>query len=353
MGYLLSIIIFQTLFTLMLILVTKDKHNEVFEKLLTMLLVLMSVHFSIKLIFLFTKPSYFSLPSSFSLVYGPVVYLLIMTLIKKPKKITIILHFLPFICMSIAYVFVLLQLHSFPLKNSLLLPFYNKMVILDFISIITYSLINLYILYKNKTEIDSLKFKLLQFISLAFLGMIFMPLIFMMLEVFDMHIDNRLVYIFTLAIVVAIAIYKVKAKGEKLEQVIQAKPQDQTQKYNTSTLSDADLDTYQSKLEVYFEQKKPYLDPELTLQHLALKSDIPKHHLTQVLNTRFHKNFYQYVNEFRVNEVIKNIPLKRNDALVDIAYQCGFNSKSTFNSYFKKMTGLTPSEFKKQNEFTA
>ncbi|WMI68149.1 AraC family transcriptional regulator [Mangrovimonas sp. YM274] len=255
--------------------------------------------------------------------------------------------------MSIAYVFALLQLNSFPLKSGLLLPFYNKMVILDFISISSYSLINLYILYNNKTEIDSLKFNLLKFISLTFLGMIFMPLIFLMLEVFGMHIDNRLVYIFTLAIVVGIAIYKVKAKGVKLELVTQTKQQDKTQKYNSSTLSDVDLDTYQSKLETYFEQKKPYLNPELTLQHLALKSDIPKHHLTQVLNTRFHKNFYQYVNEFRVNEVIKNMPLKRHDALVDIAYQCGFNSKSTFNSYFKKITGLTPSEFKKQHEFTA
>ncbi|MGJ5640503.1 helix-turn-helix domain-containing protein [Formosa sp. S-31] len=183
--------------------------------------------------------------------------------------------------------------------------------------------------------------------------MIFVPFIFMILDEFGIHIDTRLVYIGTLAVVLSIAIYKVKAKDVKVEPLSEVKPQDKLQKYNSSNLSETDLDAYQSKLQAYFKSRKPYLEPELTLQSLSKECQIPKHHLTQLLNTRFNKNFYQYINEFRVNEVIKHISSKRNEALVDIAYQCGFNSKSTFNNYFKKITGLTPSEFKKQNDLAA
>lgn len=350
MGYLVSIIVFQTLFTLMLIMVTRQKTTGVFEKLLTMLLLLMSVHFSIKLIFLLTNPNYFTLPSSFSLVYGPVVYLLTISTTKTPKRSTIITHFLPFIIMSVAYVFVLIQLHAFPLKNNLSLPLYNKIAFLDLVSIATYNGLSLVLLRKNKLKIDPLKFKLLKSIALLFISMVLLPLFFILLEPLGIFLDTRIVYIFILAIVVCIAIYKVKLKELKAEPHTTTSPQDKTQKYNSSNLSETDLNSYQTQLERYFNTNKPYLEPELTLQILSIRSGIPKHHITQVLNTRFHKNFYQFVNEFRVREVISKMSKHKNVSLVDLAYQCGFNSKSTFNNYFKKITGFTPSEYKKQHD---
>jgi AraC-like DNA-binding protein len=79
---------------------------------------------------------------------------------------------------------------------------------------------------------------------------------------------------------------------------------------------------------------------------------MPKHKLTALLNDHIGKNFFTFVNEFRLDEVI--VKLKSPDfdhrTIMSIAYDSGFNSKSTFNSLFKKHTGHTPSQFKKNLE---
>jgi AraC-like DNA-binding protein len=94
--------------------------------------------------------------------------------------------------------------------------------------------------------------------------------------------------------------------------------------------------------------QKPYLQADLSLHELANKIDIPKHHLSQLLNAHIRKNFFEYVNEYRVEEFKNrmNDPKYQHLTLVAIAYGCGFNSKSTFNSFFKEYTGYTPSEYK-------
>lgn len=98
------------------------------------------------------------------------------------------------------------------------------------------------------------------------------------------------------------------------------------------------------------ETEKPYLQPDLSLAELANKIQIPKHHLTQLLNVHLEKNFFEFVNAYRIEEVKNRINNEHYNhlTLVAIAYDCGFNSKSTFNSFFKQHTGLTPTEYKQQ-----
>jgi len=71
--------------------------------------------------------------------------------------------------------------------------------------------------------------------------------------------------------------------------------------------------------------------------------------LSQIINENFNRNFYDLINEYRVKEVKKCLSNQKynNFTLLGIAYECGFNSKASFNGVFKKFTGLTPSEFKK------
>jgi len=98
--------------------------------------------------------------------------------------------------------------------------------------------------------------------------------------------------------------------------------------------------------------KKVYSDPELSLEKLSAISKIPRHHLSEAFNQYLGKSFYQLVNEFRIKEVIRSLDeYKKRDItpnILLIAYESGFNSKSTFNHYFRKIAGSTPSAYLKR-----
>jgi AraC-like DNA-binding protein len=99
----------------------------------------------------------------------------------------------------------------------------------------------------------------------------------------------------------------------------------------------------------FMEEEKPYLQPELTLPELALRLNIPRHQLTQLLNQHVQKNFFEFVNEYRALEVMRRLQDEKfaHLTLVAIAYDCGFNTKSTFNQFFKQYSGQTPSEYRR------
>jgi len=91
-----------------------------------------------------------------------------------------------------------------------------------------------------------------------------------------------------------------------------------------------------------------YQDPELSLSSLAEKLDLSPHELSRIINTALKKSFTDFINEYRVAEVIKKMqePANDNITLLGIANNSGFNSKSTFNRIFKEMTGKSPAEYK-------
>ncbi len=121
-------------------------------------------------------------------------------------------------------------------------------------------------------------------------------------------------------------------------------------KYASVVLKEADAEKYVSKIRHLMSKEKPYLDANLSLPALASKLNIPSHHLSRVINEQFNVNFFDFVNQYRVNEVKSRMgnPEFENLSLLGIAFDCGFNTKSAFNRVFKKITGLTPSEYKKQ-----
>ena len=97
-------------------------------------------------------------------------------------------------------------------------------------------------------------------------------------------------------------------------------------------------------------EQKPYLDPELSINDLADLVKCNRHHLSQVLNDELHRSFYDYINRFRVDEARQLLIDPANEGLkiASIAYDAGFNSLSTFNDVFKKIAGVTPSQFRKE-----
>lgn len=95
------------------------------------------------------------------------------------------------------------------------------------------------------------------------------------------------------------------------------------------------------------EQEKMFTIPELTLTDLAIKLNIHPNYLSQVINDLEGLNFFNYINTLRVEEFKKLVskPESKKYTFLSLAYECGFNSKTTFNRFFKKVTGLSPSEY--------
>ena len=110
--------------------------------------------------------------------------------------------------------------------------------------------------------------------------------------------------------------------------------------------------TYHRDLLALMEHEKPYLNQDLTLKLLADKLDLSSGYLSQIINQFEGKNFFDFINSYRVASVKEKIqnPDYAHFNLLGIAFDSGFKSKSTFNLSFKKLTGKTPSGFKKSWE---
>ena len=122
-------------------------------------------------------------------------------------------------------------------------------------------------------------------------------------------------------------------------------------KYKRSGLTEERAEEIKGMLLQLMDDKKPYTDSSLTLNKLADMLMVTPHNLSEVINTKLDMNFFDFINQYRVDQVKKNILRypKEHYTLLGLAMEAGFNSKSSFNSIFKKTTGVTPTEFRKGN----
>lgn len=123
-----------------------------------------------------------------------------------------------------------------------------------------------------------------------------------------------------------------------------------SEKYKNSKLSNQTISSMKSLIESYMEKEKPFLDPEFTIEIMSSDLDISIHKLSQCINAGMNTTFNTYVNEMRIEEIKLEIQKNKREKLnfLNLAFSKGFNSKSSFNSTFKNLTGLTPSQYQKQ-----
>lgn len=119
-------------------------------------------------------------------------------------------------------------------------------------------------------------------------------------------------------------------------------------KYGTSSLTDDRAERALPALMHALDVEQVYLDPHLALSALAARLGIPAPHLSQIINQRLNQNFPDLINSYRVAEARRRLvdPAWRHYSILAIAEDVGFRSKSSFNEVFKKLTGMTPSEFR-------
>ena len=124
--------------------------------------------------------------------------------------------------------------------------------------------------------------------------------------------------------------------------------QNKTEKYSKSGLSVDIAKHYLTDLLNLMNEEKPFTNANLTLHELANTLSITSHNLSQIINTQLKQNFFDFINHYRIEEVKEALvdPEKQHYTLLAIALEAGFNSKSSFNSVFKKHTKMTPFEYK-------
>ncbi len=105
-------------------------------------------------------------------------------------------------------------------------------------------------------------------------------------------------------------------------------------------------------LEDSMQNKKLYLNPNLSTERLAEQLNIPNKELSNAINRHFNVNFYEYINSFRIEEAKQQLEQADNQSknITDIFYEAGFNSKSVYNTLFKKKYQMTPSQYRKAHK---
>jgi AraC-like DNA-binding protein len=305
--------------------------------------------------------------------YGPCLYLYVKFLTTENIKFKwqYWLHLIPFVAVfTTAIVFhgrPVIKLDNF-FANDPFLSFRLIYGLSFFISITTYSIIAFVLIRRHERNMKELfsytsariTLSWLKVISIGFYVTYVLVFIVGVYVIFkkELPYDPTIVSYFGLTFFAfAFSSYGIKQPGifnelyaERKTKTRKVEPVEPEIKYERSGLKDSDAEKYLGRLLKHMETKKPYLDVDLTIQDVAESLSIPRHYLTQVINEKLNKNFYQFINEYRVEEV--KILLADKDyqkyTMTAIAFEAGFNSKSSFNSAFKEITGMTPSEYKEK-----
>jgi len=144
--------------------------------------------------------------------------------------------------------------------------------------------------------------------------------------------------------VIALALFIQRALKQKvLSQSEKGLPR--TSQTKTALLSAEKMQLIASKLEGAMQQDKLFLEGNLSLKKLSESICETENHISETLSQFLHVNFFQFVNRYRVEEAKKALE-DRDKLVTNIALDVGFNSKSTFNTAFKKMVGHSPSAYR-------
>jgi AraC-like DNA-binding protein len=209
------------------------------------------------------------------------------------------------------------------------------------------------------STIEKIKLDWLKKITVTAMAFIAVFLVENTLLLFGIDLSNR----FNLtSVLIAVYVYAIGymglVKSEVLADPLRRNPVDEAgedfdlpyEKYGKSGLSEDKAESCRVSLLALMDEKKPYTNPDLTLGGLALMLNISPHNLSEVINTRTGSSFFDFVSRYRVEQVERDLadPVKGQFKLLSIAFDAGFNSKSSFNTVFKKMTGTTPSRYRRK-----
>lgn len=308
----------------------------------------------------------------FPLLHGPMLYLYIQYSLNSDQRFRLksLIHFVPFAGMYIYLIpfYFFYTEEQKTMQNAGLLDDYvvfAQISLLAFIvsgigySIASYRLLNQYrkLTDQNFAYRESIDLNWLKFFIFGTAGIFSIVSVTTTLDEFtnvDFGFNAELIFYTLLIVFILYLGYSgirhqsvFSGDSEKDKKVVtpsQAQPE-----YKRSGLDDEEGRHQHKQLIDLMNRDKPYLEPKLSLSELAEQMEISPNHLSQIINQYEEKNFFDFINSYRVQEFKKRALKPENKAysLLAIAYDSGFNSKSTFNHVFKKMVGTTPSAYVK------
>ncbi len=142
---------------------------------------------------------------------------------------------------------------------------------------------------------------------------------------------------------------KPKFEVEDIKEISSFEENQTEEKYKSSSLTNDQINEIHRQLSGLVEQEKIFLNEQIRISEVAEKLNVNSHHLSQVINQKENLNFFEYINKHRINESIRLIQEDKDESkkLLAIAFESGFNNKVSFNRTFKRITGKTPSQFRK------
>jgi len=172
----------------------------------------------------------------------------------------------------------------------------------------------------------------------------------------NMAIITPYLYIITIKGLTQATLWQMKANGKKESiekeflqaEAIESLKKEQDKIQSPKKQPETKIDEIAARIIRTMEQDKLYQEADLTLQNLADRIQLPSYQVSQAINDGMNKNFYDLVNSYRVEEAKRLLLDSKNNnfTILSVGFEAGFNSKTTFNTVFKKFTGLTPSEFR-------
>lgn len=319
----------------------------------------------------------------FPLLFAPFVYLYVVANLRQPQRLYWRdgLHFLPF---AVTYVLMFPFLFGYSAAEKAMIDQadyhspYQWLFTISFIafvivcvaySVATYHKINQYeqIIGEQFAYNEGISLQWLRLLLIGF-GIIFSVMIVgyvlqFLLEI-ELAVNIELIFLGLFVLLIALIGFwgiryqgiftaekpKVLYSSEKPEETEETEEPLKMPEYRKSGLKPEEAKNLHQQLLTLMATEKPYLEPKLSLAQLADSLGVLPNHLSQIINQYEGKNFYDFVNTYRVDEFIAlaKKDTDKNFNLLGLAFEAGFNSKSSFNQVFKKIKGQTPSQFVNQ-----
>jgi AraC-like DNA-binding protein len=371
MQYIIGIFI---AFFLAVLILTKKGRNRA-DTILGIWMIITGLHlfgyysFVSEIIYIYPFLMWMNLPYAF--VHGPMLYLYTEALTnpERFKSKTWLLHFV----LPVLMILTLLPIMLMSENDRILLyknngKGYENFLLFDWtiplsISGIIYIVITNILLYKHKKRILN-QFSNQEKINLNWLRFLFYGMgVTWMIIIFGG--SDKLIFSMSSVFLIFIGYFGIKQVGIFTDYPVEL-PENETitvmienrfvsetsvekKKYAKSGLNEDTANVLHQQLKNLMETERLFIEPELTLTDLATRLNVHPNYLSQVINELEGVNFYDYINTLRIEEFKRLVLLPQNQkyTLLALAYECGFNSKTAFNRFFKKATDLSPSEYLK------
>jgi AraC-like DNA-binding protein len=368
MKYVILLGAFQAFLALSLFLWGNKKRTS--DNLLIWLVVSIFTHLSIKFV-IYAISANQTIQAGFhtfiDLAYGPLLWMFAKEIQNKTSKHkTIQYTFFPVFLAAIAYIYIIGYLVISKKSGEEFIHHYNN--------ITSYAITASFMIYSVKALLISRKIQvfwrmekhLIQFIASLFFGLslIFLTFITMKSFVFKSSFSAEtwvLIRILTYSCLLLISFMVVRYKfisSYKADCFTETDTNktEEAENYPEARRKQVLTTTHQAsivgEIQELMTNKKLYINPELNLEDLASELNTSRNYISESLNQYLGKSFYQYINEYRIREIVRKMDaykqMHQTPNILSLAFEVGFNSKSSFNQYFKKVVGLTPSEYLKR-----